>query len=150
MKIFLTVLFGFLAGIIGGMGMGGGTLLVPLLSFLDIPQKSVQAINLIGFLPMCVGALIVHCANGLVKTHATGYLILPAVVASAVGALLTDATGNKLLKVFFGVFLICVGVWQLYVAIAYVVKTKRSLLVKENAPSQSDSCDPPSADAFPR
>jgi len=34
MQIFLFILFGFLAGIIGGMGMGGGTLLVPLLSFL--------------------------------------------------------------------------------------------------------------------
>ena len=33
-----TVSVGFLAGIVGGMGMGGGTLLVPLLSFLDIPQ----------------------------------------------------------------------------------------------------------------
>ncbi len=33
MQIFLLILFGFLSGIIGGMGMGGGTLLVPLLSF---------------------------------------------------------------------------------------------------------------------
>ena len=55
MQIFLFVLFGFLAGIIGGMGMGGGTLLVPLLSFLDMEQKTIQATNLISFIPM-------HCS----------------------------------------------------------------------------------------
>ena len=46
---FLLILVGFLAGVIGGMGMGGGTILVPLLSFLDLGQKSVQATNLISF-----------------------------------------------------------------------------------------------------
>ena len=40
MEIFLLILFGFLAGIIGGMGMGGGTILIPLLTiFLSISQK---------------------------------------------------------------------------------------------------------------
>ncbi len=57
MQIFLLILFGFLSGIIGGMGMGGGTLLTPLLSFLDLEQKTIQAINLISFLPMCCVAL---------------------------------------------------------------------------------------------
>ena len=63
---FLLILVGFLAGVIGGMGMGGGTILVPLLSFLDIGQKSIQATNLISFLPMCVVALLFH--NILVET----------------------------------------------------------------------------------
>lgn len=53
----LLIVFGFLGGILGGMGMGGGTLLIPLLSFLDIPQRTIQAINLIGFLPMSAVAL---------------------------------------------------------------------------------------------
>ncbi len=63
----LLVLFGFLSGILGGMGMGGGTLLVPLLSFLDIPQKTIQAINLFSFLPMCAAALCVHAKNKLLR-----------------------------------------------------------------------------------
>ena len=45
MQIFLLILFGFLSGIIGGMGMGGGTLLVPLLSFLDLVKKTINAIK---------------------------------------------------------------------------------------------------------
>ena len=54
MTVWLIV-FGFISGILGGMGMGGGTLLIPLLNFLDIEQQTIQAINLISFLPMaCV------------------------------------------------------------------------------------------------
>lgn len=66
------VIFGFIAGIVGGMGMGGGTLLVPLLSLLDIPQRQMQAINLISFLPMCAVALIFHFKNKLVVTKISG------------------------------------------------------------------------------
>ena len=86
MQIFLLVLFGFLAGIVGGMGMGGGTLLVPLLSFLDIPQKTIQATNLISFVPMCVVALILHAKNKLIKTKGIGWLTVPAVVSAVAGA----------------------------------------------------------------
>ena len=55
----LIIIFGFIAGVAGGMGMGGGTLLVPLLSFLDIPQHTVQSANLLSFLPMCAAALFI-------------------------------------------------------------------------------------------
>ena len=34
MKIFLYVISGVAGGVIGGMGMGGGTLLIPLLTVL--------------------------------------------------------------------------------------------------------------------
>ena len=60
MQIFLLILFGFLSGIIGGMGMGGGTLLVPLLSFLDLEQKKIKAKKHVSFFPMCCLARGLH------------------------------------------------------------------------------------------
>ena len=43
LTIFLYVLFGFLSGVFGGLGMGGGTLLIPLLTiFLGLDQKLCQ------------------------------------------------------------------------------------------------------------
>lgn len=55
MEIFFLILGGLVGGIIGGMGMGGGTLLIPILTiFLGIEQKNAQAINLIAFIPMAV------------------------------------------------------------------------------------------------
>ena len=112
MKIFLLILFGFLSGIIGGMGMGGGTLLVPLLSFMDLEQKTIQAINLISFLPMCCIALGVHAKNKLIKTDGVLWLIVPAIALAVVGALCASKADNKILRICFAVFLISVGVWQ--------------------------------------
>lgn len=125
MQIFLLILFGFLSGVIGGMGMGGGTVLVPLMSFLDIPQKTVQSVNLISFLPMCVVALGFHAKNGLVKPKHIGWIVLPALLFAIVGAFFAGKTDNRILRVCFGLFLVAVGLWQLYVAAKFIVKRKR-------------------------
>ena len=51
---------GVLSGVLGGMGMGGGTLLIPLLSlFYSVGQHTSQAVNLISFIPMAIVALII-------------------------------------------------------------------------------------------
>lgn len=141
MQLFLLVLFGFLAGIVGGMGMGGGTLLVPLLSFLDIPQKTIQATNLISFVPMCVVALILHAKNKLIKTKGIGRLTVPAVVSAVAGAFVAGDTANKVLRIVFGVFLIVVGSWQIVVAAKFILRKKKSLLVTY-CPSGKLKCCP--------
>lgn len=125
MQIFLLILFGFLAGIVGGMGMGGGTVLVPLLSFLDLPQKTIQAINLISFLPMCSVALVFHAKNKLIDTKHIWWLVVPAIIFAVGGALVADVAGNEVLRLCFAAFLIGVGVWQLVVAIKFIVKQKK-------------------------
>lgn len=125
MQIFLLILFGFLSGIIGGMGMGGGTLLVPLLSFLDMEQKTIQAINLVSFVPMCCVALGFHAKNKLIKPDNIWWIIVPALLAAVGGAFCADVAGNKILRMCFAVFLIGVGTWQLIVAIRFIVKSKK-------------------------
>ena len=125
MTIFLLILFGFLAGIVGGMGMGGGTVLVPLLSFLDIQQKTIQAINLISFLPMCCVALGFHAKNKLIDTKHIWWLVIPAIAMAVVGSLVADKAENKVLRLSFAVFLIAVGVWQLVVAIKFIVQQRK-------------------------
>ena len=130
MKIFLLILFGFLAGIVGGMGMGGGTVLVPLLSFLNLEQKVIQGINLISFLPMCLVALCFHWKKGLLKPKNILYVVIPAVVFALVGAFFASGSKNKLLRIVFAVFLIAVGVWQLVVAIKFQLrKSKRKVVI---------------------
>lgn len=121
----LLILFGFLAGIVGGMGMGGGTVLVPLLSFLDLSQKTIQAINLVSFLPMCCVALVFHIKNKLVVGHNVLWLVLPALAFAVVGALVADEASDRVLRYCFAVFLIAVGVWQLVVAIRFAAKQRK-------------------------
>ncbi len=129
MNVVLLIVFGFLSGVIGGMGMGGGTVLVPLLSFLDIPQKTIQGINLISFLPMCAVALIFHAKNKLVKPAHLGWVIVPATLCAVGGAFSAGVADNKVLKICFALFLVAVGVWQLTVAVKFILKQKKRMVV---------------------
>lgn len=124
MQTFLLILFGFLAGIMGGMGMGGGTLLVPLLSFLQLPQRTIQGANLISFLPMCCVALGFHAKNKLLAPQHIGWLIAPAIVMSVAGALAANAADNDILRYCYAAFLLAVGLWQLVVAVRFELRRK--------------------------
>ena len=62
MSFILYAIAGISSGIIAGMGMGGGTLLIPILTILlGVEQRISQGINLIVFVPMSIVALIIHC-----------------------------------------------------------------------------------------
>ena len=78
-KYLWYALAGVLAGIPGGMGMGGGTVLIPLLTvFLSVAQHPSQAVNLITFIPMAVVVLIFHIKNKLVA-HKSNKLFMNAI-----------------------------------------------------------------------
>lgn len=116
MKDFLIyALCGFLAGVPGGMGMGGGTLLIPALTvFCGVEQKIAQEANLVSFLPMAILALIVHFKNGLIKKEGLLELILPAAVFAVGGGFLAKLVSDEVLKRIFGGFLILTGAFAFF------------------------------------
>ena len=102
---------GFLSGLIGGMGMGGGTIMIPALTiFLGVPQHEAQLTNLLSFLPMAAISLPIHRRQGLIRTEGLLPLIIPAAVTSALSALLALVLPSDILKKLFGVFLITLAV----------------------------------------
>ena len=106
LTIFLFILLGFVAGIFGGLGMGGGTLLIPLLTiFLNLDQKLSQGINLVSFLVMALFSLIIHYKNGYVRTKGIFIIILSGVIFSVTGALIAGILSSKILRITFGIFL---------------------------------------------
>ena len=106
MSFYLYLILGFLGGIPAGMGMGGGTVTIPLLVLLGgVGQKIAQSANLFSFLPMSIGALKTHADNGLLKTQGILWVILPALLFSALGTTLAVALPSALLKKGFGIFL---------------------------------------------
>ncbi len=114
LTIFLYILFGFLAGIFGGLGMGGGTLLIPLLTiFLSLDQKLCQGINLVSFLVMALFSLIIHFRNGYISMKGTSYIILSGIIFSIIGALLAGYLPSKILRIAFGVFLCLLSIYQI-------------------------------------
>ena len=115
MSFIVVMLLAAAAGLLGGMGMGGGTVLIPALTiFLGVPQHVAQAANLFAFLPMAVVSLKIHSANGLVRTRGALPVIIPAVLLSVAGALAASFTPPQLLKRLFGAFLIVLALKQLY------------------------------------
>lgn len=107
------ILFGLISGVLGGMGMGGGTLLIPMLTiFLKFDQHLVQGINLIVFLPMAVVALIFHFKNKLVDVKKSWIIMITGVATGIGGAILSQMVDSKNLKIYFAIFLILLGIFQ--------------------------------------
>lgn len=113
MSFYVFLLLGILGGIPAGMGMGGGTVTIPLLVlFGGVEQKLAQAANLFAFLPMSAGALRVHADNGLVETDGLLWLIVPALLLAALGTLVATCLPSDFLRKAFGAFLIVLSFFQ--------------------------------------
>ena len=115
MSFILYLLVGFFSGMLGGMGMGGGTILIPALTvILGVEQHIAQATNLIAFLPMAAFSLKAHKERGLLKTDGIWSVIIPAVLTSVAGGLIAALLPAVVLKKLFGVFLILLAVKGLF------------------------------------
>ena len=111
--IFWEIIAGVIGGIVAGMGMGGGTLTIPILTiFLKYEQLRAQGLNLVAFLPMSVVALVIHVQNKLVDFKNTWLLAVIGCIFSLGGALIANNISNKILKKMFALFLIGLGIWQ--------------------------------------
>lgn len=114
MSFYVFFLCGILGGLLGGMGMGGGTALIPLLTlFCGVEQGVAQGVNLLSFLPMSLFALAVHRRQGLVKIHEALSVALPALLTSALFSILSGLIPPAPLKLSFGVFLIVLSLLRL-------------------------------------
>ncbi len=106
---------GFFAGIISGMGIGGGTILIPALLFLqDISQQQAQGINLIYFVPTAVIALITHIKNKSIETNVVKPIVWIGLLGAAAGAFLAVKMEGDLLRKFFGGFLLLMGLSEVF------------------------------------
>ncbi len=115
MSFYLYLILGFLGGIPAGMGMGGGTVTIPLLTLVGgVEQKIAQCANLFAFLPMSIGALKMHADNKLLETKGILWVILPALILSALGAALAAALPSNILRKAFGAFLIGLSFFSFY------------------------------------
>ncbi len=106
---------GILSGIISGMGIGGGTVLIPALSiFFDMPQKAAQSINLIYFIPTAAAALITHIKNKRIEKNSVLPIIPAGIAGAVIGSLIALGTDNNMLRKMFGCFMIVMGIREIY------------------------------------
>lgn len=120
-------LIGVLSGVFAGMGMGGGTFLIPLLTILmKVDQQVAQCVNLLVFIPLAIVVLIIYSKQKLLKLKGIFWLVVPATIVSILGSLLAIDIRGKTLKIIFGIFLILVGIFMVISTIAASVKKKKN------------------------
>ncbi len=114
MQFIWYVIAGAFGGVLGGMGMGGGTVLIPLLSiFYKVNQHVAQSTNLIVFIPMAIVALVLHLKNKLVDFKWVLYIVVPGIFTCIIGCYMARAISAEILKRIFGGFLIALSIYQI-------------------------------------
>ncbi len=114
---------GLVGGILAGMGMGGGTLTLPILVLvMNVAQLTAQFANLIAFLPSGTAALFVHIKNDLVRKENLVYMLVPSIIACVGCSFFATEANGELLKKLFGGFLVLVAIVSFISKIAKEVK----------------------------
>lgn len=122
----VIIIVSALGGVIGGMGMGGGTLLIPLLTLCaGLEQHLAQSINLMAFLPMSVIALAIHKKNGYVGFVQALPITATALVGAVAGSFAARYAKGYVLRACFGAFLTALGVVQAVKLTVSVVKARK-------------------------
>lgn len=111
MNSIISIIAGFLSGLIGAMGFGGGgVLIIYLVVFANTPQIVAQGINLIFFIPCAITATIIY----LIKKQIKIKVILPVIAGGIAGAVFASYFLNFIksewLSKAFAVFLIIMGI----------------------------------------
>lgn len=127
------IVFGIFGGVVAGMGMGGGTLLIPLLViFASVPQSLAQGINLLSFIPSSAIGVFINTKQGLIEGRDLAFIICPAVLTAVGGSFLANVVDGKILTRFFGIFLVLLGV-------IFLQNTLKNSKENENTREKSDN-----------
>ena len=125
MKILRLILAGVVGGFLGGMGFGGGTLLIPILTFgIGLPQRLASWVNLVSFLPTALVSLIIHVKNKMVEKKKGLFLLLFALVGAIPCFFLSGKLPDRVIRVSFGWFLILLGVSSVITVLVGYFKKK--------------------------
>lgn len=121
------ILIGLVAGIVSGTGMGGGTVLILLLTALNgVEQHIAQATNLVFFIPTSISAIITNWKYKLIDKKLALTISIFGVIGAALGAIVSSQTNVENLKKYFGIFLALIAIWEIYSYFKqYIFKEKR-------------------------
>jgi Predicted permeases len=113
-EIIILFLIGLASGIVSGMGIGGGTILIPaLVLFVNPGQHVAQSINLLFFIPTAIVALFVHIKNKRIDFKMAIPIIIFGFLGAYIGSKLAISLPGKTLGKYFGIFLLAMGAYEI-------------------------------------
>lgn len=123
----LEVLTGIISGTVSGTGMGGGTILILILSvFMGIDQHVAQATNLIFFVPTSITAIITTMKEKLINWKIGIPVAVSGIIGAIFGAKISVNMDVNRLKKYFGIFLILITMYEIYSLIKQYKIDKKS------------------------
>lgn len=106
---------GFAAGTLGSMlGVGGGVIMVPALTFLNMPPTQISSTSLIAVTSTSVSSTIEYSRQRRIDYRLSFELGACAIPGSVLGAILSDFIAEDTYKMYFGILLILTGLYILY------------------------------------
>ena len=121
----LEVLIGFISGIISGTGMGGGTILILLLSIImGLDQHVSQATNLVFIVPTAIAAIFISLRKKNIDVKLGITIVIVGVVGATIGAIISSKMNVNLLRKIFGVFLLIIAIYEIYSWYKMYIKKK--------------------------
>lgn len=115
MNWLLAFLCGFATSILSAWGVGGGTLLLLVMTlFLGVDQRTAQGVNLLFFLPTAAAALLFHWKQGYLDRPTLKSALPWAVALALAGAWIATAVDVDILRRPFGVYLLASGAAMLW------------------------------------
>lgn len=109
------ILIGAFSGIFSGIGMGGGTILIFLLTmFAGLEQHIAQATNLIYFVPTAISAIIVNYKEKNIDIKIAREISIYGIIGAVTGAIISINTDVQRLRKFYGTFLAVIAIHEIY------------------------------------
>ena len=106
-----TVIAAFVIAALSGMGVGGGGLFVVFLAlFSELPQITIQGINLLFFIFSSGSAVLIHLSRRQIFGKAVLTMVSFGALGALAGSALTALLPAQLLRRLFGVLLVITGV----------------------------------------
>lgn len=129
---FLNGVSGFLSGLIGSMGLGGGAvLLIYLTVFEKTPQFKAQGMNLIFFIPVAVLSVAIYAFKKQIRIRKILPVVLGGVVGSFLGIYLSKLLGEGFISKIFAILLVVLGVREFFAKQPLKTEKKSDILKKE-------------------
>ena len=123
----MEVLIGLASGIVSGIGMGGGTILIFLLSnVMNVNQHIAQATNLIFFIPTSIVAIIVNMKNKNIDIKLASLVSFFGILGAIIGANIAIYMEVKIIKKWFGIFLAIIAINEIYSIIKEYINAKKT------------------------
>ncbi|HJM26071.1 MAG TPA: sulfite exporter TauE/SafE family protein [Nitrosopumilus sp.] len=126
---FWLILLGFAAGILGSMiGLGGGIIVVPVLTFLGFPPTVAASNSLFAALSNAIASTISYSKQKRIEFSLGLKLGLLTVPGTVLGAVISSDVSSEIFKILFGIVLVFSAA---YIFLRKKLETKEKTLSKQ-------------------